>query len=173
MDPQPGGYAVSFITPERQSVVLPGDGPTGIALTGGGSTLVVTKGPNPVAVPARRVPQVVVTMAIPGPAGPAGPEGPAGADSPGLRILDQLDSIGDLPPAAALGDAYLVGLGDAQTAWLFTATGWKDIGSIKGPKGDPGQIRFTGEGDPPAFIPGARPGDVYLDLISGNTWTVV
>lgn len=164
---------MSFITPERQSVVLPGDGPTGIALTGGGSTLVVTKGPNAVAAPARRVPQVVVTMAIPGPAGPAGPEGPAGADSPGLRILDQLDSVGDLPANAAPGDAYLVGTGDAQTAWLFSTTGWKDIGSIKGPKGDDGQIRFTGEGDPPAFIPGARPGDTYLDLISGNTWKVV
>ena len=118
----------------------------------------------------------VFEVGIQGPPGPRGPEGPPGndgADSPGLRILDQLATVSDLPAGAAPGDAYLIGAGDAQTAWLFTATGWKDIGSIKGPKGNDGQIRFTGEGDPPAFIPGARPGDTYLDLISGNTWKVV
>ena len=159
---------MSFTLPERQSLVLPG-----IALTGGGSTLVVTKGPNPVAVPARRVAQVVVTMAIPGPAGPAGPEGPAGADSPGLRILDQLDSVDDLPVGATPGDAYLVGAGDAQTTWLFNGTVWKDIGSLRGPKGKDGQIRFTGQGDPPAFIPGAEPGDVYLNTLTGDTFKLI
>lgn len=40
---------------------------------------------------------------------------------------------------------------------------------IQGERGDDGQIRFTGTG-PPGLIIGARPGDTYMDLETGDIY---
>lgn len=111
----------------------------------------------------------------PGPPGPIGPPGqtgqtgPAGADGAGLRILDVLASNADLPASAQVGDAYLVGM----NGWLWNGAAWKDMGPIQGPRGKDGQIRFTGNGPPPAVIVGSEPGDIYLDLIAGDTYKLI
>lgn len=102
----------------------------------------------------------------PGPPGPPGQTGPAGADGAGLRILDVLASTVDLPTSAQAGDAYLVG----TNGWLWNGAAWKDMGPIQGPRGKDGQIRFTGNGPPPAVIVGSEPGDIYLDLLTGDTY---
>lgn len=41
---------------------------------------------------------------------------------------------------------------------------------MQGPPGKDGQIRFTGNGPPPAVIVGAEPGDTYMDLLTGNVY---
>ena len=105
----------------------------------------------------------------PGPPGPQGQTGPAGADGAGLRILDVLASTADLPASAQAGDAYLVG----ANGWLWNGAAWKDMGPIQGPRGKDGQIRFTGNGPPPAVIIGSEPGDIYLDLITGDTYKLI
>ena len=45
----------------------------------------------------------------------------------------------------------------------------------QGPPGPPGPASsgpalFTGPGAPPDFVPGARPGDGWLDTLTGNTY---
>lgn len=105
----------------------------------------------------------------PGPPGQAGPAGADGADGAGLRILDVLASTADLPAGAQVGDAYLVG----SNGWLWNGAAWKDMGPIQGPRGKDGQIRFTGNGPPPAVIIGSEPGDTYLDLITGDTYKLI
>ena len=105
----------------------------------------------------------------PGPPGPPGQTGPAGADGAGLRILDVLASTAELPTSAQAGDAYLVG----TNGWLWNGAAWKDMGPIQGPRGKDGQIRFTGNGPPPAVIVGSEPGDIYLDLITGDTYKLI
>ena len=108
----------------------------------------------------------LLTEAEQGPPGPPGQTGPAGADGAGLRILDVLASTVDLPTSAQAGDAYLVG----TNGWLWNGAAWKDMGPIQGPRGKDGQIRFTGNGPPPAVIVGSEPGDIYLDLLAGDTY---
>ena len=104
-----------------------------------------------------------------GPPGQPGQTGPAGADGAGLRVLDVLASTADLPTSAQAGDAYLVGM----NGWLWNGAAWKDMGPIQGPRGKDGQIRFTGNGPPPAVIVGSEPGDSYLDLITGDTFKLI
>lgn len=65
---------------------------------------------------------------------------------------------------------------------------WNEVMNIKGPpgqQGDPGTpgapgadgVRgatwFTGNGNPPASIPGSLPNDLYLDLDTGAVWKLV
>ena len=45
----------------------------------------------------------------------------------------------------------------------------------RGPMGPPGPASsgpalFTGQGAPPEFVAGARPGDGWLDTLTGNTY---
>ena len=56
---------------------------------------------------------------------------------------------------------------------MWIAGGFVNVGLIQGPPGPPGhpgQIRFTGNGAPPAVIVGAEPGDTYLDLDTGDIY---
>ena len=129
-------------------------------LPGQSTTLVVTQGPTPVVVTEEARDSVVVAMAIPGPRGPAGK---------GLVILGVLASEADLPPTAAVGDAYLIG----TDVWLFSGATWVNAGNIRGPAGKDGQIRFTGNGPPPPVIVGSEPGDIYLDLLTGDTYKLI
>lgn len=52
-----------------------------------------------------------------------------------------------------------------------------------GPKGDPGEdgkpgpassgpVTWTGQGAPPDYIEGAKPGDTWLDVLTGDIWTL-
>lgn len=45
-----------------------------------------------------------------------------------------------------------------------------DPGEV-GPPGPPGQPRWTGEGSPGVIV-GSQPGDVYLDLLTGDLYTL-
>ena len=146
---------MTFLMPEQDSVVLPRDSATAVALAGAAPASVVATVNNET--------PVVVTMAIPGPRGPAGAQGEAGK---GLVILGVLASEVDLPPTAAVGDAYLIG----TDVWLFSGATWVNAGNIRGPAGKDGQIRFTGNGAPPTVIVGAAPGDTYMDLLNGDIY---
>lgn len=156
---------MTFLMPEQDSVVLPRDSATAVALAGAAPASVVATVNNetPVVVTPPASSAAVVTMAIPGPRGPAGAQGEAGK---GLVILGVLASEADLPPAAAVGDAYLIG----TDVWLFSGATWVNAGNIRGPAGKDGQIRFTGNGAPPTVIVGAAPGDTYMDLLTGDIY---
>jgi hypothetical protein len=124
---------------------------------------------------------------LPGPAGgpgPAGPEGPAGEQGPagmGLKFHGSVPSFSDLPSSGQEpGDAYVVAdENDKLYVWDSDANAWVDGGSIQGPAGpagEPGDAGprgtrwFTGTGAPPAEIPGAIEGDLYLDLETGEVY---
>lgn len=127
---------------------------------------------------------------VPGPAGsagPAGPPGPAGEQGPagmGLRFHGSVPSFSDLPASGQQqGDSYVVAdENDKLYVWDSDTDEWVTGGSIQGPPGPAGQPGapgeagprgsrwFTGTGAPPALIPGAIEGDLYLDLISGEVF---
>lgn len=97
--------------------------------------------------------------------------GPAGAPGAGLNLLGARDTPADLPASANVGDAWLV----AGDVWVFDGSSWRNGGSLRGPAGADGrdgQIRFTGQGTPPTVIVGAQPGDTYLDLDTGDVYTL-
>jgi hypothetical protein len=77
---------------------------------------------------------------IQGPQGPAGVAGPAGATGP-------------QGPAGPQGPQGIQGPAGADGAIGPRGTGW-----------------FTGTGAPPATIPGAVDGDLYLDLLTGTVY---
>lgn len=77
---------------------------------------------------------------IQGPQGPAGVAGPAGATGP-------------QGPAGPQGPQGIQGPAGIDGAIGPRGTGW-----------------FTGSGAPPATIPGAVEGDLYLDLVTGNVY---
>lgn len=70
-------------------------------------------------------------------------------------------------------DTHKAKIGDGVTPW--TGLLYADFGAgVVGPKGDPGapgQIRFTGEGAPGTIV-GANPNDTYLDLTTGDVYTL-
>lgn len=113
----------------------------------------------------------------PGPEGPEGPQGTQGAQGPsgpqgspgtGINLLGSLPSIGDLPPSANPGDAYIVG-GDF---WVWEGGQWINAGSIvgpAGPQGNPGPAGPAGAqgpmgsvGPPGATGPQGVPGCVFV-----------
>lgn len=83
-----------------------------------------------------------------GPQGPVGPQGPAGADGTGVNILGSYDSADELfnaHPTGNVGDAYLVS-GDL---YVWSAmTGWENVGTIQGPRGEQGPQGETGPQGP-------------------------
>ena len=68
---------------------------------------------------------------VPGPKGDKGDKGDVGA---GISVAGTVDAADDLPQDAAEGTAYFVG----QDMYIKTAAGWKDVGNVKGTKGDQG-----------------------------------
>lgn len=44
----------------------------------------------------------------------------------------------------------------------------------QGPAGPSSSLPATwwGDGEPPAVIPGSKPGDTYIDRVTGNTYTL-
>lgn len=82
---------------------------------------------------------------IPGEKGDTGPQGPKGEDGTGVTILGSYKSEAELKenhPTGNAGDSYLVN-GDLYV-WSQTEADWVNVGSIKGPQGDPGPKGDTG-----------------------------
>ncbi len=78
-----------------------------------------------------------------GPTGPVGPIGPKGKDGTSVTILGSYDTEEDLVrehPNGNSGDSYLVG--DNLYVWSFD--NWKNVGRIRGPQGEKGDIGPTG-----------------------------
>lgn len=78
--------------------------------------------------------------------------GSKGADGTSVKILGSLDSDSDLPSSGKeAGDGYLIG----GNLWVWNGSQWRNVGKIKGDKGDKGndgtaapyyEIRYAGNG---------------------------
>ncbi len=101
----------------------------------------------------------------------------------GLKFHGSVGSFADLPSSGQeSGDSYVVAdEGDKLYVWDSDAGEWVSGGSIQGPAGpagEPGEAGprgtrwFTGTGAPPAEIPGALEGDLYLDLDTGDVYAL-
>lgn len=115
---------------------------------------------------------LVALAAITGPTGPPGATGPAGADGApgvGITLLGSVETQGDLPGGASVGDCYIVNTEGNLYVWDGAA--WFDAGQIVGPQGpqgiqgDPGDcsgcMTFTvGTGAP---VSSENDGSLYLD----------
>lgn len=92
----------------------------------------------------------VLNFVIPrGETGPTGPQGATGPTGTSVTILGSYNSLDDLKQAHATGkagDSYLVG--DNLYVWSENDQTWKDVGVIRGPKGDPGIEGPTGPAGP-------------------------
>lgn len=97
-----------------------------------------------------------------GPAGSQGPQGPKGEDGAGLTIRGSFESAEALKaayPAGTPGDAYMV-QGELYV-WVKDDAEWVCVGSIQGPKGDPGDTGPQG--------PKGEKGDTGLQGPKGDT----
>ena len=73
--------------------------------------------------------------------GPKGEDGADGADGTGITILGSFDTEDELPASGSLGDSYLVG----GYLFVWTDTGWDNVGLIQGPQGVPGEAGADGQ----------------------------
>ena len=78
--------------------------------------------------------------------GPAGPQGPKGDDGTGFTLLGTVPTPDKLPTGANPGDAWLVESTNEIHVWGGAT--WANVGSIKGPKGDPGPAGPKGDPGP-------------------------
>lgn len=96
-----------------------------------------------------------------GDTGPQGPKGPKGEDGTGITILGSYNSLTELEtahPSGNAGDGYLIN-GDLYV-WSETSLSWQNVGNIKGPKGDTGDIGPQGpKGDTGDIGPQGPKGD--------------
>ena len=136
-----------------------------------------------------------------GPQGPQGLQGIQGAPGLGITFKGHVPTRADLPGSASQGDAYIVQADDSFQVWDAAAATWVDGGSIQGPQGiegpqgaqglqgnpgpqgmqgiqgaagpqgNRGNGWFTGTGAP-STVPGAMPGDLYLDQSNGNVYVL-
>ena len=75
----------------------------------------------------------------------------------GINILGNLASENDLPATANIGDAYLI----EGNLYIWSGEVWENVGNIKGPKGDTGDIGPQGlKGDTGAQGPPGNDADV-------------
>ena len=137
-----------------------------------------------------------------GPDGVQGQQGIQGAAGLGITFKGQVATETELPADAAQGDAYIVQADDSFQVWDAASSSWVNGGSIQGPQGIEGPAGvagvqgevgpagaqgvegpaggqgmrgtgwFNGSGAPAEDIPGAIPGDLYLDKDSGNVYTL-
>ncbi len=80
-----------------------------------------------------------------GPQGEKGLQGPAGAPGTSVTILGSFNSINELEQQIETGkpgDSYLVG--SDLYVWSGELQQWKNVGQIKGPKGDQGERGLQG-----------------------------
>lgn len=62
-------------------------------------------------------------------------------------------------------------------AWLLPTAGPMGPKGDKGDRGNPGPassgpVMWTGQGEPPETIEGAKAGDTWLDMTTGNIYTL-
>ncbi len=95
--------------------------------------------------------------------GPKGDQGDKGDTGTGLNVLGSFDDQSKLPKTAKTGDCYMVA-GDLY--FYDSESGWKNIGRIKGEKGDTPEIK-----DNHWYIGGKDTGQVAVprDGIDGST----
>lgn len=112
-------------------------------------------------------------------------KGAKGADGTGIAITGSVANQAALPGGlngtTDKGKAY-VAESDGHL-WIWSGTAWVDAGQFKGDKGDSGATGaagatgprgtnwYTGNGVPGA-IAGSQVGDKYLDLDTGNVYTL-
>ncbi len=77
-----------------------------------------------------------------GPQGPQGPEGSPGTSVTILGSFDTLEALQQEYPKGNQGDSYLVG--PNLYVWSVDPEEWKNVGQIKGPKGDTGEQGIQG-----------------------------
>ncbi len=80
-----------------------------------------------------------------GDTGDTGPTGPAGTPGTSVRILGSYNNLSELlkeHPTGSFGDGYLVN--SDLYVWSNNGVSWKNVGNIKGPKGEKGDIGPTG-----------------------------
>ena len=136
-----------------------------------------------------------------GPEGPQGQQGIQGAAGLGISFQGQVATVEVLPADAAQGAAYIVQTDDSFWVW-DGGSSWVNGGSIQGPQGiagpqgaqglqgEPGPQGlqgvegpagtqgtrgtgwFSGAGAPAPVIPGSISGDLYLDNVTGDVYTL-
>lgn len=78
-----------------------------------------------------------------------GPAGPQGEPGKGLEIAGTTETVAGLPTSANSGEVWLVGTTAPYVAYLYTDTGWLNIGEVAvGPAGPPGPQGEQGEQGP-------------------------
>lgn len=88
-------------------------------------------------------------------------------------VYPDFASLNTAHPVGDLGQAYIVG--PDLYVWNVDSSTWSNAGPFRGTTGadgKPGQIRFTGQGDPGTII-GAQPLDTYLDTLTGTVHTLL
>ncbi|AXF39338.1 tail fiber protein [Bifidobacterium phage PMBT6] len=130
------------------------------------------------------VSNVISGVSFKGPQGERGADGAPGKDGTGVTILGSADSPEALKAAHSTGkagDAYLIG--GHLYVWDMVGAGWKDVGTIQGPKGDKGDPGTNGKdgkdgkdglgwtyGHGVPSSTGQPVGSLYLDLDTGNVY---
>lgn len=76
--------------------------------------------------------------------GPRGLKGDRGEAGTSINILGVKNSVNDLPSKSSQGDCWLVG----QNLYIFVDGSFRDVGSVKGPKGDIGPVGPQGKTGP-------------------------
>lgn len=76
--------------------------------------------------------------------GPRGLKGDRGEAGTSINILGVKNSVNDLPAKSNQGDCWLVG----QNLYIFVDGSFRDVGSVKGPKGDIGPVGPQGKTGP-------------------------
>lgn len=76
--------------------------------------------------------------------GPRGLKGDRGEAGTSINILGVKNSVSDLPTKSNQGDCWLVG----QNLYIFVDGSFRDVGSVKGPKGDIGPVGPQGKTGP-------------------------
>lgn len=102
-----------------------------------------------------------------GPIGPQGIQGPEGPAGTGVTILGSFDTEEELKaahPTGEKGDAYLIQ--GVLYVWSETKGVWDPVGTIQGPKGEPGAI--GPEGPQGIQGPQGNPGYVFTPSVSEN-----
>ena len=102
-----------------------------------------------------------------GPIGPQGIQGPEGPAGTGVTILGSFDTEEELKaahPTGEKGDAYLIQ--GVLYVWSETKGIWDPVGTIQGPKGEPGAI--GPEGPQGIQGPQGNPGYIFTPSVSAN-----
>lgn len=77
-----------------------------------------------------------------GPPGPQGPKGDPGDSYTVKGLYDTLSALQAAHPTGSKGDAWFVGTSDSNVVyqWDVDHAAWVNVGALKGPKGDTGNI---------------------------------